>query len=102
MSRVVVVCRRPIPSAVGRWPSAPRSVIASCRPAHDRDGERRWVRPLIAVGLLLVVLGVAAWIVLGALGAPTTTTEPEPLPAVPGELGVHLEQLDEAVTGGNG
>ena len=34
------------------------------------------------------------------LSAPTTSTTPEPLPSVPGELGVHLEQLDEAVSGG--
>jgi hypothetical protein len=45
---------------------------------------------------------VAAWIILGALSAPTTTSEPEPLPAVPGDLGVHLEELDDAVTGGGG
>ncbi|TYL53771.1 serine/threonine-protein kinase [Agromyces mariniharenae] len=71
---------------------------AQARATGDR--ERNWVRPLIAIGLLLAVLGVAAWIIIGALSAPTAAPELEPLPAVPGDLGVHLEQLDQAVTGG--
>jgi len=86
--------------AAGRPDATPTRSEVRAQARADRDGERRWVRPLIAIGLLLVVLGVAAWIVIGALSAPTTAPEPAPLPAVPGELGVHLEQLDEAVTGG--
>ena len=70
--------------------------------AESRAGGNRWLRPLVAISLLVVVLGVAAWLVVSALIVPTASPELEPLPVVPGELGVHLEQLDEAVTGGGG
>ena len=86
--------------AAARPDAAPTRSELRAQSRASHDGERRWVRPLIAIALLLVVLGVAAWIVIGALSAPSTAPEPEPLPAVPGDLGVHLEQLDEAVTGG--
>lgn len=79
---------------------APRRAERRAQARADRDEERRWVRPAIAVSLLVAIGAVVAWLLFGALTAPTTTPEPEPLPAVPGELGVHLEQLDEAVTGG--
>ncbi|MRG59173.1 protein kinase [Agromyces sp. CFH 90414] len=62
----------------------------------DRSGRLgRWLVP----ALIAAVLAVAALTVLpiviqaGGGGEPT----PSPLPAVPGELGVHLEQLEEAV-----
>jgi hypothetical protein len=32
------------------------------------------------------------------LTTPDATPTPTPLPPVPGELGVHLQELDEAVT----
>jgi hypothetical protein len=86
--------------AAARPDAAPTRSELRAQSRASHHGERRWVRPLIAIALLLVVLGVAAWIVIGALSAPSTAPEPEPLPAVPGDLGVHLEQLDEAVTGG--
>lgn len=86
--------------AAARPDAAPTRSELRAQARAGADGERRWVRPLIAIGLLIVVLGVAAWIVIGALGAPATEPEPEPLPPVPGDLGVHLEQLDDAVTGG--
>ena len=58
------------------------------------------MRPTIAIALL-VTIGVVVFLLLqSALSAPTTTSTPEPLPSVPGDLGVHLEQLDEAVSGG--
>ena len=67
---------------------------------RSADGERRWVRPTIAIALL-VTIGVVVFMLLqSALSSPTTTSTPEPLPSVPGDLGVHLEQLDEAVSGG--
>jgi hypothetical protein len=86
--------------AAARPDAAPTRSELRAQSRASHHGERRWVRPLIAIALLLVVLGVAAWSVIGALSAPSTAPEPEPLPAVPGDLGVHLEQLDEAVTGG--
>ncbi len=66
---------------------------------RSSDGQRRWVRPAIAIGLLLAIGAVVFAVLSSALSAPTTTSTPEPLPSVPGELGVHLEQLDEAVSG---
>jgi hypothetical protein len=67
---------------------------------RSADGQRRWVRPTIAIALL-VTIGVVVFVLLqSALSAPTTSSTPEPLPSVPGDLGVHLEQLDEAVSGG--
>lgn len=72
------------------------------RMAEAREGRNRWARPLIAIGLLVAVLGVAAWIVIGGLMAPASSPELEPLPAVPGDLGVHLQELDDAVTGEGG
>ena len=67
---------------------------------RSADGARRWVRPTIAIALL-VTIGVVVFMLLqSALSSPTTTSTPEPLPSVPGDLGVHLEQLDEAVSGG--
>ena len=61
--------------------------------------SRRWVRPTIVISLLAVVGAVVAVLVFSSLTAEQAST-PEPQPAVPGELGVHLEELDEAVTGG--
>ena len=67
--------------------------------ARPADGRRRWVRPAIAVALLATIGIVLFTLLQSVLSAPTTSTTPEPLPSVPGELGVHLEQLDEAVSG---
>lgn len=89
------------PAAAPTTPAAtPTRADRRAQARADRDDERRWVRPAIAVSLLVAIGAVVAWLLFGALTAPTTTPEPEPLPAVPGELGVHLEQLDEAVSGG--
>lgn len=62
------------------------------------DTSRRWVRPAIAVALL-AVMGVVLFALFQGSLTPAAETTPTPLPAVPGELGVHLEQLDEAVSG---
>ena len=73
---------------------------AERRSAGDHDDDRRrWVRPAIAVALLLAIAGVVTAVVLSAFSAPAPEATPEPLPAVPGDLGVHLQQLDEAVSG---
>ncbi|MDR6906041.1 hypothetical protein J2X63_001727 [Agromyces sp. 3263] len=77
-----------------------RSPRAERRSAGDHDDDRRrWVRPAIAVALLLAIAGVVTAVVLSAFSAPAPEATPEPLPAVPGDLGVHLQQLDEAVSG---
>jgi hypothetical protein len=77
-----------------------RSSRTERRSAGDHDDDRRrWVRPAIAVALLLAIAGVVTAVVLSAFSAPAPEATPEPLPAVPGDLGVHLQQLDEAVSG---
>lgn len=88
------------PPAAAPTATTPTRAASRAQARADRDGERRWVRPAIAISLLVAIGAVVAWLLFGALTAPTTAPEPEPLPAVPGELGVHLEQLDEAVSGG--
>ncbi|MFF2372302.1 serine/threonine-protein kinase [Agromyces sp. NPDC058110] len=68
-------------------------------PARDRRREGRPARRPARVAMLVLLAAVAAtlvWIVVAPLAAPREPA-PEPLPSVPGELGVHLEQLDEAV-----
>ncbi|MFC9559346.1 serine/threonine-protein kinase [Agromyces sp. NPDC056965] len=77
---------------------AARAVAAAFQPAPAPS--RRWVRPTIAVGLLVVIaIGIALLVppVIASLTQPQTAPT-ETLPTVPGELGVHLEQLEEAVT----
>lgn len=77
---------------------AARAVAAAMHPAPHEP--RRWVRPAIAVTLLAAIAVVVALVLPGAIGGAGTAPEPSlaPLPSVPGELGVHLEELDEAVT----
>ncbi|GAA4380065.1 serine/threonine-protein kinase [Agromyces bauzanensis] len=72
----------------------------SRRAARAGERSRRWVRPAIAVGLLATIATVVALLIGSALSAPPAAeSTPAPLPEVPGELGVHLEELDDAVTG---
>jgi hypothetical protein len=77
---------------------AERAVAAAFQPAPKRS--RRWLRPTIAVVLLAVIATGAALLVhpmIASLTQPQTAPT-ETLPSLPGELGVHLEQLEEAVT----
>ena len=77
---------------------AERAVAAAVQPAPKRS--RRWLRPTIAVVLLAVIaIGVILLVhpVIVSLTQPQTAPT-ETLPSLPGELGVHLEQLEEAVT----
>ncbi|KRE29369.1 hypothetical protein ASG80_19675 [Agromyces sp. Soil535] len=96
---------RVLPAPDRSFFAAPASATpAPAQRRHDRDRredeERRWVRPVIVIALLLAIAAVVFFLMQSALSAPTTTSPLEPLPSVPGELGVHLDQLDEAVTGG--
>ncbi|HET6672965.1 MAG TPA: protein kinase [Agromyces sp.] len=68
--------------------------------AASGDRLRPWMRPAIAISLIVVLAGVVAALLFSTFTAPDATPTPAPLPPVPGELGVHLEELDEAVTGG--
>jgi len=75
-------------------PTRREARVASARQPH------RWVRPTIAISLLAATVAVVAVLLFSTLTAPPGgTTTPEPLPPVPGQLGEHLQQLDEAVTG---
>ena len=79
--------------------SATGPAHGSRRAARAGEQPRRWVKPAIAVGLLAAIAIVVALVIGSSLWAqPAAESTPEPLPAVPGELGVHLEELDEAVT----
>lgn len=90
----------PDPSFFGVPGATSPSPETSRRAARAGEQPRRWVKPAIAVGLLAAIATVLALVIGAALSAPPAAeTTPEPLPAVPGELGVHLEELDEAVTG---
>jgi eukaryotic-like serine/threonine-protein kinase len=66
--------------------------------AASGDRLRPWMRPAIAISLIVVLAGVVAAMLFSTLTAPEATPTPTPLPPVPGELGVHLQELDEAVT----
>ncbi|WP_448811590.1 serine/threonine-protein kinase [Agromyces bauzanensis] len=83
-----------VPSASATEPPTSR------RAARVGEQPPRWVRPLVAVALFAAIATVVAVLLGTALSAPPAAEPtPTPLPAVPGELGVHLEELDAAVTG---
>ncbi|WP_233201989.1 serine/threonine-protein kinase [Cryobacterium sp. Y11] len=73
---------------------APANVPAA-RPAKPRRPERRHVLVLLASGLTLIALAVAALLLLNPAEAPTAV--PPSYPAVDGTLGTHLQQLQESV-----
>jgi eukaryotic-like serine/threonine-protein kinase len=84
-------------------PTAPAASAApSSRPrraaAASESRLRPWMRPAIAISLIVVLAGVVAALLFSTLTTPDATPTPTPLPPVPGELGVHLQELDEAVT----
>ncbi len=84
--------------------TAPTPDTPSLRPrrtaAASGDRLRPWMRPAIAITLIVVLAGVVAALLFSTFTAPEATPTPTPLPPVPGELGVHLQELDEAVTDG--
>ncbi|WP_350348598.1 protein kinase [Agromyces sp. G08B096] len=85
-----------VPSGAGRTRPAAHADSGS-RDGRGPSGLARWLVPVV----LIALLATAAFAFLpGLLGAGGSAQEPAltPLPVIPGELGVHLEQLDEAVT----
>lgn len=80
--------------------TAPAGPTRRAARAASVDRSRRWVRPTIALSLIAAIGAVVAALLFSTFTNPQSATPtPEPLPAVPGELGEHLQQLDEAVTG---
>jgi eukaryotic-like serine/threonine-protein kinase len=68
------------------------------RRASDEQ-KRRWARPAVVISLLAVIGAVVAALLISTLNTPESASPTqEPLPSLPGELGVHLQDLDEAVT----
>lgn len=73
------------------------------RPATESapTGRRRMPRWLVPAAIATVLVAIVAVLVpglVGGLGGAEPASTPTPLPSVPGDLGVHLEQLEEAVT----
>ena len=80
-------------------------VSASCSAwstTSPRRSRRRasCSRPRLAIVIAIFIALAAAviWVISAALTGPTAT-ELEPVPSVPGQLGVHLEELEQAVNG---
>ena len=71
-------------------------------PDSGAPGGRRLPRWLVPAAIAAVLVAIVAVLVPGLIGALGGGAEPAPtptpLPSVPGDLGVHLEQLEEAVT----
>ena len=71
-------------------------------PDSGATGGRRLPRWLVPAAIAAVLVAIVAVLVPGLIGALGGGAEPAPtptpLPSVPGDLGVHLEQLEEAVT----
>lgn len=60
--------------------------------------RRRCVIPAGAVAVLAVVMAIVLPMLLSGSGDGGAEPTPAPIPSVPGELGVHLDELEEAVT----
>lgn len=70
------------------------AALAAVRPAPQ--GRRRTVLPWLVTLLVVASMAVAVW-AFTALSAAGPAPDVEPLPAVPGEPGVKLEELYESV-----
>ncbi|GAA4046636.1 serine/threonine-protein kinase [Agromyces indicus] len=93
--------------------AATRVLVRPDAPLEERTTEDRphssvrerweqrpaWFVPVAAVAAVLLLLAVLIPTLLGGLASDAEPTPPAtPLPSVPGELGEHLRQLEEAVT----
>ncbi|WP_353814541.1 serine/threonine-protein kinase [Agromyces sp. SYSU T00266] len=83
----------------GVAPHAPSPAAGSDRRTEGRRLPRRVV---VAIAAALVLIGavVVVPVAVGALASGGTATEPTqaPMPSVEGDLGTHLDQLEEAVS----
>ncbi|MCU1581369.1 MAG: pknF [Microbacteriaceae bacterium] len=73
---------------------------ASREPSRRKQGPRRRVQILAAVVALLVIIGLGSWAAVSisrAQSASAGSSSSVQYPAVPGNLGTHLQQLQKAV-----
>jgi tRNA A-37 threonylcarbamoyl transferase component Bud32 len=86
--------------ATERMTVAKAATAVRSRPATGRSLRSRRVRVLGAVVALLVVIGLGSWAAVSISRAKSTPAGPSSsvqYPAVSGELGTHLKQLQKAV-----
>jgi serine/threonine protein kinase len=83
---------------VDRLPAS--ATPASREPSRRKHGPRRRVQILAAVVALLVIIGLGSWAAVSisrAQSASAGSSSSVHYPAVPGNLGTHLQQLQKAV-----
>lgn len=78
-------------------PERERNLAASAAEAWRR--RPAWLLPAAVIAAAVLLLAVLVPTVVGGLASdPEPVPSPTPLPSVPGELGEHLQELEEAVT----
>jgi hypothetical protein len=91
------VLTRPDAAAVEREPVRDRDRASSTAAAWRRRPP--WLLPAAVIAAALLLLAVLVPTVVGGLASDAEPLpSPTPLPSVPGELGEHLQELEEAVT----
>jgi hypothetical protein len=91
------VLTRPDAAAVERRHKRDRDLASSAGEAWRRRPP--WLLPAAVIAAAVLLLAVLVPTVVGGLASDAEPLpSPTPLPSVPGELGEHLQQLDEAVT----
>lgn len=98
-------------TAATRVLTRPDAAAAEREPVRDRNRDRAssaaeawrrrppWLLPAAVIAAALLLLAVLVPTVVGGLASDAEPLpSPTPLPSVPGELGEHLQELDEAVS----
>jgi eukaryotic-like serine/threonine-protein kinase len=86
--------------ATERMTGAQTAPAVRSRPATGRSWRRRRVQILGAVVALLIIIGLGSWAAVSisrAQSTPTGSSSSVQYPAVSGELGTHLKQLQKTV-----
>jgi hypothetical protein len=86
---------RPAPEVAAR---DVRPVAPGSRRVPGGKRRPKWLVPVAIVAPLGLAAAFVVPIVVSAVGDGAAEPTPAPIPSVPGELGVHLEELQEAVT----
>ncbi len=100
--RLRAISGRSAPAQVAqtRGSGAEAEVRGATGIAATATGRRRpgWLIPVGTVAALLVAAAIVVPMTLSGAGGGGAEPTPAPIPSVPGQLGVHLEELEEAVT----